>query len=136
MSASRTEQCDRPGRASRERASASIALDASTPTPWLILAGQQLQHAASAGADIQQPAGIALRDQREQRRLDRRGRQVERAHFVPVGALAAEALGGDAGPFGQHPGGLAAVRLQHRVVLRQPGDQVARQSAQSRHAAG
>ena len=36
MSASRTEQCVRPARASRERASASIARDASTPTPWLI----------------------------------------------------------------------------------------------------
>ena len=36
MSASRTEQCVSPARARRERASASIAFEASTPTPWLI----------------------------------------------------------------------------------------------------
>ena len=90
---------------------------------------QQFQHPPGAGADIQQPAGIVLRHQRQQRGLDRGGRQVQRPHLIPVGALAAETLGRDAGAFGQHAGGLAAVGLQDRVVLRQPCDQVARQRA-------
>ena len=65
----------------------------------------------------------------QQRRLHRRGGQVERPHLVPVGALAAEALGGHACALGQHAGGLAAVGRQDRVVLRQAGNQVARQGA-------
>ena len=71
----------------------------------------------------------SLRHQRQQRGLDRGGGQVERAHLVPVGALAAEAFGGDAGALRQHAGGLAAVGLQDRVVLRQARHQVAGQRA-------
>ena len=44
--------------ARRERASASIALEASTPEPLADPRGQQLQHPPGAGADIQQPAGV------------------------------------------------------------------------------
>jgi hypothetical protein len=46
-----------------------------------------------------------------------------------TGALLAEALGGDAGAFGEDSGGLAAVGFQDRVVRRQAGDQFARQGA-------
>ena len=129
MSARRTEQCVSPARASRERASASIALDASTPTPWLIRgASSSSTRPVPVPMSSSRPASCSGH-QREQRRLDRGGRQVERAHFVPVGALAAEALRGDAGAFGQHAGGLAAVGLQDRVVIRQAGDQIAGQRA-------
>ena len=129
MSASRTEQCVSPARASLDRASASIARDASTPTPWLIRRGQQFQHPPGAGADVEQPAGIVLRHQRKQRGLDLGGRQVQRPHLIPIGTLAAKTFRRHAGAFGQHAGSLAAVGLQDLVVLRQPRNQVARQSA-------
>ena len=67
--------------------------------------------------------------QREQRGLDRGGRKVERPHLIPVGALAAKALGRHAGAFSEHAGGLAAVGLQDRVVLRQARDQFPGQRA-------
>ena len=93
--------------------------------PWR----QQFQNPAGPGADIQQPAGVVVGHQREQRGLDRGGGKVERPHLIPVGALAAEALGRHAGAFGEHAGGLAAVGLQDRVVLRQAGDQFPGQRA-------
>ena len=90
---------------------------------------QQFQHPAGAGADVQQPARIGSGTSGKQRSLDRGGRQVQRPHLVPVGTLAAETFRRHAGAFSQHAGSLAAVSLQGLVVLRQPCDQVARQSA-------
>ncbi len=52
--------------------------------------------------------------------------------LIPVRALPAEAVGGDARALRQHPGGLPPVRLQHRVVGRQAGQQVAAQSRAGR----
>ena len=114
------------GRASRDRASASIAFEASTPTPWLI---------RGASSSSTRPVPVPMSSSRPASRSGTSASsaastaaagQVERPHLVPVGALAAEAFGGHAGALGQHPGGLAAVGLQDRVVLGQPGDQVAR----------
>ena len=85
---------------------------------------KQFQHAPGAGTNIQQPSGVGFRHQIQDRRLDRESRQVERPHLVPVGALATEAFRGDARAFGEHTGGLPAVGLQDRVVLRQSRDQV------------
>jgi len=77
-----------------------------------------------ARADIQQPSARLAGRQPKQRILHRLSRQVQRAHFVPVGAFAAKTLGGDARPLRQHAGGLAAVGLQDRVIGGQAGDQV------------
>ena len=74
-------------------------------------------------------APCVFRDQREQRGFDGWGGQVEGAHLVPVGALAAEAFVGGAGALGQHAGGLAAVGFQDGVVLRQVGGDLAGQRA-------
>ncbi len=129
MSASRTEQCVSPARASRERASASIAFEASTPTPWLIRgASSSRTRPVPVPMSSSRPASWSGH-QREQRGLDRGGREVQRPHLIPVGALAAEALGRHAGAFSEHAGGLAAVGLQDRVVLRQAGDQFPGQRA-------
>ena len=91
--------------------------------------GEQLQHATGAGADIQEPARRVVRDQRQQRVFHRLRGQVEGAHFVPVGAFAAEAFGGDPGPLGQHAGGLTAIGFQDRVIGGKTGDQVPSQCA-------
>ena len=90
---------------------------------------QQFQHAPGAGADVEQAGRRVAGDQREQGGFDGGGGQVEGAHFVPVGALAAEALVGGAGALGQDAGGLAAVGFQDGVVRRQVGDQLAGQGA-------
>jgi hypothetical protein len=95
-----------------------MAFEASTPTPWLI-----------RGASSSSTRPVPVRHQGKQRCLDRRGREVERAHLVPVGALAAEALRRHAGAFGEHARGLATVSLQDRIVVRQASDQVAGQRA-------
>ena len=117
MSARRTEQCassgarqPRPGQ--REHRLARIHAERLTDPRR-----EQFQQPPGAGADVEQPAEPASRHQRQQRGLDRRGRQVQRAHLVPIGALAAEAFRGDAGPFGQHPRRLAAIRRQHRIII-------------------
>ena len=90
--------------------------------------GKQLEHAAGAGADIEQPAS-SRRNKLGERGLHRLGRQVERPHLVPVGALLLEAFRRNPCALGQHPRGLAAVGLQDRVVRRQAGDQLARERA-------
>ena len=129
MSASRTEQCVSPARARRERASASIAFEASTPTPWLIRgASSSSTRPVPVPMSSSRPASVSGTSASSAASTAAAG-QVQRPHLVPVGALAAEALGRDAGAFGQHAGSLAAVGLQDRVVLRQARDQVAGQRA-------
>ena len=85
---------------------------------------QQLQHAPGAGADVQQPAQLRAGQQGQQCGLHIGGGQAERPHLVPIGALAAEGVGGDARPLRQDAGGAAAVGGQHGIVLRQAGEQV------------
>ena len=106
-----------------------MALDASTPSAWRTCGASSSSTPAGAGADIQQTPAIYVRDQRQQRVLDRVRGQVERPHLVPVGALAAKTFGRDARALGQHPGGLAAIGFQDRVVGRQPRDQIAGERA-------
>ncbi len=69
------------------------------------------------------------RNQVEQRGFHRLRRQFQRPHLIPVRTLAAEGFRCLPRPFGQHPGGLAAVGFQRRVVAGQAGDQLPRQIA-------
>ena len=72
--------------------------------------GQTFQQAPGAGADVQQTAGPVTHGI-QHRMLDGIHRQGEGMRLVPIGAPLAEAVGGDPGAFGQHPGGMAAVCL-------------------------
>ena len=120
MSACRTAQCDSSGLASRVRARASMARLASTPRPlstW------------GATTSSSRPVPVPMSSNRPVRPPMARSRaalhgvrgQAERVHLVPIGAGAAEAFGGDARAFGQDPGSLAAVGLEHGVVGRAAG---------------
>ena len=90
---------------------------------------EQFEHAAGAGAEIEQRADAAVADQGEDRRLDALLGRVHGADAVPV-----------AGALGEIGGGLLAPRLarhfepravggQRRVVAVDARDQIARQRA-------
>jgi len=95
------------------------------PKPLRYPRRQQFQHAAGPGAHIQQTP--PFRRQFDQCGFHRSGRQIERAHLVPIGPGAAEPFRGGAGTFGQYPRCLAPVDFQGGVGFRQTGDQVADQ---------
>ena len=120
--------------ASRARAKASMARLASTPSP-------DCTRGASNSSRRPVPVPIsrtrpepARRQQRKQRRLHVGRGQPERPHLVPIGALLAEAFGRDARPLGHHARGGAAVGGQHRVVLRDAGEQAVHQLGLRRQA--
>ncbi len=66
--------------------------------------GEQFQHAAGAGAEVEQRADALPSRHREDRRLDPLLRRMQRANAIPVG-----------GAFGEIGGGLLAPRFARRV---------------------
>ena len=85
--------------------------------------GQHFQHAAGAGADIEQVPGLG--DRGKQRLFHRVRRQFQRPHLVPIGTGAAKTLRSFACAFGEHAGGLAAIGFERGIVGWQAGDQLA-----------
>ncbi len=82
---------------------------------------EQFQHAAGAGADIQQ-AACASAGTSDSSASSTAWAGRSRARISSQSApLLRKTLGGDAGAFGQDAGGLAAVRFQDRVVWRAGG---------------
>ena len=96
----------------RERASASIAGLWSTPIARSAQRRGELQHAAGAGAKIEQGADRLVADHRHDRRLDPLLRGVQGADIVPVRRA-----------LGEIGGGLAAPRLARHVEPRAVGDE-------------
>ena len=91
--------------------------------------GDQFEHAAGAGAEVEDRVNAGVADEIEDRRLDALLRRVQRADVVPVGGafcevrrgLPAPRLAGDFQP--------GAVGLQRRIVGGDPGDEIARERA-------
>ena len=127
MSASRTAQWRQSGAGEARPGQRQHRLRGVHAEPLRHARRQQFQHAAGAGADVEQAARRIVRHQREQGGFDGRGGEVEGAHFVPVGALVAETFVGGAGALGQDAGGLAAVGFQDGVVLGEVGGDLASQ---------
>ena len=90
MSPWRTLQCLSPARSSRARASASMSSERSRPSPRSIVGAEQLEHAAGAGAEIEQRAHRRVRERRRDRRLDRLVGDMQLADAVPLDGVAAE----------------------------------------------
>ena len=123
-----------PARSSRARASASMSSDRSRPRPRSIRGPEQLQHAAGAGAEIEQRAHRLARERRDDRLLDRVVGDVQLADAVPFGGMAAEIGLRGRGARGAHGGEPLAVARQRRVGGIEPRDQVARELGRRRPA--
>ena len=126
MSPWRTLQCLRPARSSRARASASMSSDRSRPSPRSISAANEFEHAAGAGAEIEQRADRLVGERRADRVFDRGVGDMELADAVPLGGVAAEIILRGGGARGAHRGEPLAVARDDRIVGIEPRDQRAR----------
>ena len=77
------------------------------------------QKPARAAANIQQAPQPAFRQGLQQRGFKRLGRQAQGAGFIPIGAMAAEAIGSNARPFRRQPRRGTTIRCKQRVFFRQ-----------------
>ena len=77
----------------RARASASIAALWSTPTARAARWSEKLEHAAGAGAEVEQIAEGPIADHGDERRFDPLLRRVQRSDLVPIGGARGE-IGG------------------------------------------
>ena len=134
MSPWRTLQCFRPARSSRARASASMSSDMSMPSPRSMLRPEQLEHAAGAGAEIEQRTDRAIRERGLDRALDRRVRDMQAADAVPFGGVLAEIGLRRGGARGAHRREPAAVAQHHRIGRIEPPDQQSARCRQRRRA--
>ena len=82
--------CFRPARSSRARASSSMSSDRSRPRPRSICGAEQFEHAAGAGAEIEQRAERPVGERGADRGLDRVVGDVQLADAVPLGGVLAE----------------------------------------------
>ena len=84
--AARCNAC-RPARSSRARASASMSSDRSMPSPRSMSRAEQFEHAAGAGAEIEQRAERPVGERVADRGLDRRVGDMQLADAVPLGGV-------------------------------------------------
>ena len=79
-----------PARSSRARASSSMSSDRSMPSPRSMRGAEQFQHAAGAGAEIEQRAERPVGERLADRALDRLVGDVQLADAVPFRGMRAE----------------------------------------------
>ena len=90
---------------------------------------EQLQHAAGAGAEIEQRSGYgSLGQRRRDRRLDRLVGDMQRADAVPLGGMCAEISLRGLGARGAHGGEPLAVARDGRIGRIEPREQRARRA--------
>ena len=95
---------------------------------------EQFEHAAGAGAEIEQRAERLVGERRADRLLHRLVGDVQLADAVPLGGVAREIVLRRGGARGAHRGEPLAVARDGRVVGIEPCDKLARQRAPSRRA--
>ncbi len=92
------------------------------------LGREQLQHAAGAGADVEQTADGPLADRLTDRRLDRFLGDVHGAQVIPVGGVGLEVRGRRPGARAAHLVEPRPVGQQHGIVARDGIDDLPRQT--------
>ena len=93
----------------------------------LEIGAEQFEHAAGAGAEIEQRAERPVGERRADRLLDRLVGDVKLADAVPLGGVAREIVLRSRGPRGADGGQPLAVARHRRVGRIEPADQFARQ---------
>ena len=117
----------RPARSSRARASSSMSSERSRPSPRSSSRAEQFEHAAGAGAEIEQRAERLVGERRADRGLDRLVGDVQLADAVPLGGVRAEIGLRRGGARGAHRGEPLAVARDHRIGGIEPVEQRARE---------
>ena len=110
-----------PGARERQHVAREVEAEAA-----LDVAGEELQHAPGAGAEIEQRADRLVAERRADRRFDRGVGDVQLADAVPFGGMPAEIILRGGGARGAHRGQPLAVAGDDRIVRIEPGDQRAR----------
>ena len=116
-----------PARSSRARAMRQHVEREIEAEPALDLGAEQFEHAAGAGAEIEQRAERRAGERRADRRLDRLVGDVQLADAVPLGGMAAEIGLRGGGARGPHGGQPLAVARDGRIAGIEPRDQLARE---------
>ena len=96
------------------------------PRPRSISPAEQLEHAPSAGTEIEQRADRLVGERRADRRFDRGVGDVKLADAVPLGRMPPEIVLRGGGARGAHRREPLAVARDDRIVRIEPGDQRAR----------
>ncbi len=92
------------------------------PTAWTARGRKQFQHAARAGAEIEQILNGVRADHLADRGLDALFGDMERAEFVPIRRLGGEIAGGLVGALAAHFDEAGAVAGKHGVVGLEMGE--------------
>ncbi len=95
--------------------------------PALDLRPEQLEHAAGAGAEIEQRAHRRRRQRRGDRLLDRRVGDMQLADAVPLGGVAAKVSLGCGGPLRAYGGEPFAIAGERRILRVEASNELARQ---------
>ncbi len=123
MSPCRTLQCFRPGALqprARKREHVERHVDAE---PALDLRPEQFEHAARAGAEIEERADRPVGERRLDRALDRGVRDMQAADAIPFGGVLREISLRGLRARGTHRGEPSAVAHHHRIGRIEPAGQ-------------